>query len=50
VIRAKTHPETRAYIDRRVSEGRTKREAIRCAKRYLARHLYRVLEATPSTP
>lgn len=50
VIRAKTHPETSAYIDRRVSEGRTKREAIRCAKRYLARHLYRVLEATPSTP
>lgn len=50
VIRAKSHPETRAYIERRLAEGKTKREAIRCAKRYLARHLYRLLEATPSTP
>lgn len=50
VIRAKTDPETRAYIDRRISDGKTKREAIRCAKRYLARHLFRVLEATPTTP
>lgn len=48
VIRARTHAETRTYIDRRVAEGKTKREALRCAKRYLARHLYRTLEAAPS--
>ena len=48
VIRAKTHPKTRTYIDRRVAEGKTRREAIRCAKRYLARHLYRTLEAAPT--
>jgi transposase len=49
VIRAKTHPATRDYLTRRISEGKTKREAMRCAKRYLARHLFRVLEASPSS-
>ena len=49
VSRRKTHPDTIAYIDRRTSEGKTVREAIRCLKRYLARHLYRQLEATPMT-
>jgi transposase len=49
VSRRKNHPETIAYIDRRTSEGRTVREAIRCLKRYLARSLYRQLEAMPST-
>lgn len=47
VIRAKIHPETRAYLDRRIAEGKTKREAMRCLKRYLARHLFRILEASP---
>lgn len=49
VIRAKTHPETRAYLDRRIADGKTKREALRCVKRYLARHLFRVME-NPSMP
>ena len=47
VSRRKTHPATVAYIARRTSEGKTLREAIRCLKRYLARHLYRLLETTP---
>jgi hypothetical protein len=29
VIRAKRLPETRAYLDRRISEGKAKREAMR---------------------
>jgi transposase len=37
-------PATRDYIARRVAEGKTHREATRLLKRYLARHLYRVLE------
>jgi hypothetical protein len=37
------HPETRAYVDRRVSEGKTRLEAIRCLKRYLARRIWRLL-------
>lgn len=33
-------PRTRAYIDRRMSEGLTKKEAVRCLKRYVAREIY----------
>lgn len=43
--RRQRHPETRAYIARRLAEGKSTREAVRCLKRYLARHLYRRLEA-----
>ena len=31
---------TRDYIDRRMSEGLTKKEAFRCLKRYIAREVY----------
>ena len=44
VTRARCHPETRAYIARRRSEGKSTREAIRCLKRYLARHVWRLLQ------
>lgn len=37
------HPETRAYIERRVSEGKTKREAIRALKRHIARQIWHLL-------
>jgi transposase len=47
VSRRKHHAPTIAYIERRRAEGRSVREAIRCLKRYLARHLFRVLEALP---
>lgn len=47
IARRKHHPPTIAYINRRTSEGKSVREAIRCLKRYLARHLYRLLEAMP---
>jgi transposase len=35
---------TRDYIARRVAEGKSSREATRLLKRYLARHLYRLLQ------
>jgi transposase len=41
-------PTTRDYIARRVSEGKSTRDATRLLKRYLARHLYRVLEKQPA--
>jgi transposase len=47
VTRRRTHPATIAYIDRRVQEGKSRREATRCLKRYLARSLYRLLENPP---
>ena len=37
-------PATKDYIARRIAEGKTSRDAIRLLKRYLARHLYRLLE------
>jgi transposase len=36
-------PATQAYIARRLAAGGTSRDAVRLLKRYLARHLYRVL-------
>ena len=49
LTRVKHHPPTKAYLARRIAEGKTKREAMRCLKRYYARHLFRLLEATPMT-
>jgi len=37
---------TKDYIARRVAEGKTTRDAVRLLKRYLARHLYRVMQNT----
>jgi len=48
VTRRRSHLPTIAYIERRVQEGKSRREAIRCLKRYLARNLYRLLEHAPS--
>jgi transposase len=36
-------PRTTEYIDRRLSEGKTKKEAVRCLKRYVAREVYGLL-------
>jgi transposase len=42
-------PATRDYIARRVAEGKSTRDATRILKRYLARHLYRVMQnASPA--
>jgi transposase len=35
-------PEARAYLDRRVSEGKTRREAHRCLRRYVIRAIWRL--------
>lgn len=43
LVRLRWDPTTRAYVDRRVSEGKTRREAMRCLKRYIARDLYKIL-------
>jgi hypothetical protein len=49
IIRAKHQPETRAYLDRRIREGKTKREALRSLKRHISRELYQRLNAIPLT-
>lgn len=45
VTRMRMDPRTRAYVERRTAEGRTPREIRRCLKRYLAREIYRHLNA-----
>jgi transposase len=44
VTRRRAHAPTIASIDRRLKDGKSRREATRCLKRYLARHLFRLLE------
>jgi transposase len=39
-------PTTRCYIERRVAEGKSRREATRLLKRYLARHLFPLPQQT----
>jgi len=40
ITRMSAHPATRAYVDRRTKEGLSKKEIIRCLKRYVAREVY----------
>ena len=49
ITRRRIDPTTQAYIQQRLADGKTQREAIRSLKRYLARSLYRQLEAKPTT-
>jgi transposase len=43
VCRMSCDKRTRAYVERRTKEGKTKKEIIRCLKRYIAREVYRIL-------
>ena len=49
LVRLATDEATRDYLERRVSHGRTKAEAIRCLKRYIAREIYAALPQTAAT-
>jgi transposase len=40
ITRLSSHPQTRAYAGRRGKEGLSKKEIIRCLKRYVAREVY----------
>ena len=51
IVRMRHHQPTRDYVERRTAEGRTKREIIRCLKRYIAREVYKNLpDATRLRP
>jgi transposase len=43
ITRGRLDPETRAYLQRKEAEGKTRMEAMRCLKRHLARRYYRLL-------
>lgn len=49
VLHRRQHdPATRDYIAKKIAEGKSRRDATRLLKRYLARHLYRLLEQQPA--
>ncbi len=49
ISRMRMDPRTKAYVARRTAEGLSKREIIRCLKRYLARELYVLLRSGSTT-
>jgi transposase len=49
IVRMRHCARTRAYVTRRTSEGKTKKEIIRCLKRYVAREVYATILADLTT-
>jgi transposase len=47
VVRMRTHQPTLGYVQRRTAEGKSKREIIRCLKRFVAREIFGYLCRTP---
>jgi transposase len=48
ITQARYHPDARAYLERKRSEGKSRREALRCLKRLLARVVFNTLKASPA--
>jgi transposase len=42
--RLRTDPRTQAYVAKRITEGHSKLEAIRCLKRYIAREVFSLIK------
>jgi len=45
LCRLRWDPRTRAYAERRTKEGLSKKEIMRCLKRYIARELYQLISS-----
>jgi transposase len=50
LTRLRWDPRTRAYAERRTKEGLSKKEIIRCLKRYVARELYQLITTNNPEP
>jgi transposase len=48
ITQARYHPGARAYLERKCSEGKSRREALRCLKRLLVRVVFNTLKANPA--
>jgi len=48
MVRMAHDPRTRDYVQRRTAEGKTKKEIIRCLKRYIAREAYGAIINPPT--
>lgn len=51
-VRWRIDPATKLYATRRIAEGRSKLEILRCLKRYIAREIFKLLQplCAPSAP
>ncbi len=47
VTQGRVHPPARTYLERKQAEGKSRREALRCLKRQLARTVYTTLKSEP---
>ena len=47
ITQGRVHAPARAYLERKQNEGKSRREAIRCLKRQLARTVYTTLKSEP---
>jgi transposase len=47
VTQIRVHPPARAYYQRKITEGKTHKEALRCLKRQLANTLWKLLQPNP---
>lgn len=45
IVRLRHCPRTKAYLQKRTTQGLSKRDIIRCLKRYVAREIYNALRA-----
>ena len=50
IVRMRDDDKTKAYAARRTAEGKTRREIVRCIKRYIVTEIYRHLCVLPATP
>lgn len=48
LTRMRSDPRTHDYLARRQAEGKSKREVVRCLKRYVAREVYHALQSSPA--
>jgi len=48
ITQARSHPPARAYLERKRSERKSRREALRCLKRLLARVVFNTLKTNPA--
>jgi transposase len=47
LVRMRHDPATRAYVARRIAEGKSRKEIMRCLKRFVAREVYQALTNPP---
>jgi len=48
IVQGRVDPDARAYLARKQAEGKSRREAVRCLKRFIARRVWNVLPKAPS--